>query len=244
MSVHVTGDRTVRAATKRKALTQAVNNLLTNAERHATTGGSVEVVVTVGTSGDTAWLRVADDGPGIAASDREQVFERGYQADRHGKGDGLGLYLSRELLRQQGGDLTVDSASDGGATFVVYLPIVRVGVEIPDDGTALVFDEAQDGGEIVQASGRSAVDTQHRAPSPAVRSVVEHDRDVGGDAWRSRGDDGDVEGRTRDLGDVVEDDGDVGVRLQQRAQAVGKQQRRRSQGDTELGGGGRRHTSL
>ena len=74
----------------------------------------------------TVALLVSDDGPGIAASDRERIFEAGFSgnedaADRPSGGAGLGLSLARRLARAAGGDVQL---SDGGpgARFVVRLP--------------------------------------------------------------------------------------------------------------------------
>ena len=71
-------------------------------------------------------LEVADDGPGIDASDRERVFERFARLDpaRSGEagGTGLGLAIAREIVVGHGGTIEVDDAPSGGARFTVRLP--------------------------------------------------------------------------------------------------------------------------
>jgi signal transduction histidine kinase len=71
-------------------------------------------------------ISVADSGPGIAADDQERIFEKFYRSDpqhtRAPGGTGLGLYISRELVRRMGGRLDVSSPPGSGATFVVELP--------------------------------------------------------------------------------------------------------------------------
>lgn len=104
-------------------LARALRNLLdNNAERHA--AGSVEVELAA--ADGRVHLRVLDDGPGVSASDREQVFERFVRLDdartRDEGGAGLGLAIARGIARSHGGDLTVTDAPDGGAAFDISLP--------------------------------------------------------------------------------------------------------------------------
>jgi CheY-like chemotaxis protein len=108
-------------------LQQVVWNLLSNAVKFTDAGGSVHV--TVGARDRVAYVRVGDDGRGIAAEFLPYVFERFRQGDassaRREGGLGLGLALVRELAELHGG--TVAAASDGigkGATFTLELPVV------------------------------------------------------------------------------------------------------------------------
>ncbi|MGE0713347.1 MAG: ATP-binding protein [Planctomycetota bacterium] len=105
-------------------------NLLSNAFRHTPTGGRVRASLSrlPGAEGGEARLRieVADSGPGIAPADREVVFERFRQLEsgaRRAGGTGLGLTIAREFVRLHGGELTVEDAPEGGARFVVELPL-------------------------------------------------------------------------------------------------------------------------
>jgi EAL domain-containing protein (putative c-di-GMP-specific phosphodiesterase class I) len=94
-------------------------NLLTNADKYAPPG--TDVHVTVEEAGDRMCVVVRDEGPGIAPQDVERVFEKFERASTSTKGYGLGLYLSRRLARQQGGDLVYAAGADGGATFSLSL---------------------------------------------------------------------------------------------------------------------------
>lgn len=117
---------------------EIVDNLIANAQRHAP--GSPIWVSAEGLGGAAA-IRVEDAGPGIAANERERVFERG----RHGSagGTGLGLFVARRLARDQGGDLWVEPSVHGGAALVLRLPIEAAQVAqvdvitgtVPGDGT-------------------------------------------------------------------------------------------------------------
>jgi signal transduction histidine kinase len=102
---------------------QILFNLLSNAVRFTPRGGSVEV--TADRIGDVVRIAVTDTGPGVAAGDRERIFEA-FRQGRDGarpEGSGLGLALSRALAEAHGGTLTVECGSAGGSTFVLALPL-------------------------------------------------------------------------------------------------------------------------
>ena len=68
---------------------------------------------------------MADTGPGIAAEDRERIFEEFQQTDagiEQREGTGLGLALSKRLVELHGGRIWVDSELGRGSTFVFTLP--------------------------------------------------------------------------------------------------------------------------
>ena len=109
------------------ALARVLANIVDNAVRYATTA----VAVSVGSAADGgAVLGVTDDGPGIPAADRARVFERFTRLhdarDRNTGGSGLGLAIVGELVRQQGGSVTLDDKSPGGDP-----PGLRVEVHLP-----------------------------------------------------------------------------------------------------------------
>jgi signal transduction histidine kinase len=99
-------------------LQQVVSNLLSNATRFAR--GTI-VVRTAFDGDEDVLLHVDDDGPGVLPSEREAIFRRFYRGqDATGTpGSGLGLYVSREVMRALGGDLTVGESPEGGARFTV-----------------------------------------------------------------------------------------------------------------------------
>ncbi|SDC14884.1 two-component system, OmpR family, sensor kinase [Geodermatophilus telluris] len=109
-------------------LRQVVGNLVTNALVHTPPTAAVRVSVGEDTSGggDRVVLRVADEGPGMAAEDAARVFERFYRADasrsRVAGGTGLGLSIVAALVAAHGGDVTLDTAPGRGAVFTVRLP--------------------------------------------------------------------------------------------------------------------------
>jgi signal transduction histidine kinase len=70
-----------------------------------------------------AEIRFADDGPGIPAHIKQKIFDWFFTTKPPGEGTGLGLAVSREILLAQGGNLRVEDTPQGGATFVLDLPL-------------------------------------------------------------------------------------------------------------------------
>jgi two-component system sensor histidine kinase MprB len=98
-------------------LERAVWNLLENAGKWSAPGSSVDVTLSSGE------LRVRDHGPGIAAEDREHVFDRFYRsaAARSLPGSGLGLAIVREVAEAHGGTVVAEDAPGGGAILTLRL---------------------------------------------------------------------------------------------------------------------------
>jgi CheY-like chemotaxis protein len=100
------------------ALHRILANLLANAMDAA--GPRVRVACTVAAHGDDVRLTLADDGPGVPASVRRRLFERGVTGDAEA-GHGVGLASARDLARRAGGDLVL-APSTAGAVFELTLP--------------------------------------------------------------------------------------------------------------------------
>jgi anti-sigma regulatory factor (Ser/Thr protein kinase) len=101
------------------AVEQIVSNLLSNALKFGQ-GRSVRVMVKAAVSG--ASITVRDHGTGISPADRLRIFERNAHAPaERGGGQGLGLWLVRELAIAHGGRVTVHSRRGRGTTFTVFL---------------------------------------------------------------------------------------------------------------------------
>ncbi|MET0735251.1 MAG: ATP-binding protein [Microbacterium sp.] len=106
---------------------QVVDNLLSNAVKYNRDGGTIAIGTTV--DGAHAWIVVRDNGIGVSESDLPRVFERFFRSDSvrstPARGSGLGLPISRDIVRSHGGDITVQSEVDVGSTFVVRVPVRR-----------------------------------------------------------------------------------------------------------------------
>jgi Na+/proline symporter/signal transduction histidine kinase len=121
-------ERAPTVVADRDRLTQVLLNLLSNAVKFCAPGTGVVRVALVA-SGDVLRVDVADNGVGIAPEHQAEIFEKFRQVgdtltDRP-KGTGLGLPISRMIVRQFGGDLRVASAAGAGATFSFTLPLAR-----------------------------------------------------------------------------------------------------------------------
>jgi signal transduction histidine kinase len=106
----------------RLRIEQVVSNLLTNAIKY---GRGKPIDVTISTSTSRARMAIRDYGPGISKEDQSRIFNRFERAGSiHSFGGlGLGLYISRQILRVHGGTIAIDSEPDQGATFIVELPL-------------------------------------------------------------------------------------------------------------------------
>ncbi len=108
-----------------RLIARAIRNLVSNAERHA----SSIVAMRCSVDGSTATIEIMDDGPGVPLEMRDVVFERfGRTAearDRASGGTGLGLAIVDGIVTRHGGAVTVGDAPTGGARFCVTLPTDR-----------------------------------------------------------------------------------------------------------------------
>ena len=106
-----------------RRIRQVVFNLLANAVKFTPEGGAVDVSA-ARLNGEVR-VSVSDTGPGVAAEDRERIFEEFQQTDVGiglAEGTGLGLALSKRLVELHGGRIWVDSSLGEGSTFVFTLP--------------------------------------------------------------------------------------------------------------------------
>jgi len=103
-----------------------LGNLLDNAIKYSPHGSQIEITLTQ-PQADLVEVSVRDHGIGIPPDRRDRLFERYYQAhgDGFASGMGLGLYVSRQILRLHDGDLRAELPDDGGACFVISLPSAR-----------------------------------------------------------------------------------------------------------------------
>ena len=115
-SVSVDGDR--------RRLSQVVRNLVDNAIKFSPEGGTV--TLRARREGKDAILSVTDEGPGIAHSEQDRIFQRFYQVDRSRSksrpGAGLGLAIAKHLVQLHGGAVEVESERGRGSTFRVRFP--------------------------------------------------------------------------------------------------------------------------
>lgn len=105
----------------RQRLGQVLQNLLTNAVKYSPDGG--EIAVRLETDHEEARLTVSDHGVGIPPEHLPQLFQRFYRAEATGAGGlGLGLYITKMLVKAHGGTITASSSLGEGSTFAIVLP--------------------------------------------------------------------------------------------------------------------------
>lgn len=103
---------------------QVLDNLLSNAIRHAPIGSQIGLSLTE----ETTWLQisVSDQGEGIASEDLPMIWERFYRVDKSRTrslgGSGLGLSISRDLVEAMGGTIAVESEKGKGTVFKIRIP--------------------------------------------------------------------------------------------------------------------------
>jgi signal transduction histidine kinase len=108
---------TVRADGEK--LLRALMNLAGNCLRYAKT----EVTMVVSVPNDTALITVRDDGPGFDPEDMGNLFTRFYKG-KQGK-FGLGLSIAKAIVEKHGGTISAANGENGGAEFIVELPLLR-----------------------------------------------------------------------------------------------------------------------
>ena len=113
----------LRAMVDRDRITQVVSILIDNAIKYSPEGGQIEVDLS--RMRDEACLSVRDHGVGIPEDRIDRLFERFYRAHDGDQfsGMGLGLFVARHVVELHGGNIEADSPPDGGACFIVRLPL-------------------------------------------------------------------------------------------------------------------------
>jgi signal transduction histidine kinase len=131
-----------RVGVDKRRFERVLVNLMENADHYG--GGVTTIAVGPGPAngplGPQVEVTVDDAGPGIDPAERAKVFERFYRGSASGRrgtgtGTGLGLALVAEHMHVMRGDVRVESSPDGGARFVLSLPVLSNGDGAGVDGT-------------------------------------------------------------------------------------------------------------
>lgn len=109
----------------RSALSEVMNNLLSNAARYTPFGSSIKVGLRV--EGQKVRVAVTDNGPGIPHTAQKRLFTKFYRVERSlttgNRGTGLGLYISKRIMQLHHGEIGVLSKVSEGSTFYFTLPL-------------------------------------------------------------------------------------------------------------------------
>jgi two-component system, NtrC family, sensor kinase len=107
---------------------QVIMNLLRNAADAMKYRG--EIKVSLAHEGNSIVLKVIDHGCGISEVDRARVFDPFFTTKRPGRGIGLGLSISYQLIKRNGGTIEVASEEGKGTTFTVKFPVPDAGLAV------------------------------------------------------------------------------------------------------------------
>ena len=104
-------------------LMELLGNLLDNACKYG--AGRVKIIAVL--VKDSVQLTVEDNGPGIPASDRARVLERGLRLDSREAGQGIGLAIVAEIVDRYNGQIVIRDSDLGGARVIVSIPLAWIG---------------------------------------------------------------------------------------------------------------------
>ena len=112
-------------------LDRAFTNLISNAIKYTPDGKAIRVKLF---HRDHSFIfQVADEGFGIAPEEKKKIFEKFYRGENaqlaQVPGTGLGLTITKEIVRRHRGEISVESQPGEGSTFTIILPEKRVGRE-------------------------------------------------------------------------------------------------------------------
>lgn len=162
-------------------LVQVILNLVVNAMQALADGNPAEnrIAISTSTVGAEVVVQVIDTGAGVPAELRERIFEPFVSTKEIGEGTGLGLFVSRNIVRDFGGDITISDQPGGGAVFRVVLPRATTAfapepttersviAPAPSaSGRVLVIDDEVRVGEVLCASLRAAGYRAEREQDP------------------------------------------------------------------------------
>jgi CheY-like chemotaxis protein len=174
----------------RVRLVQVISNVLNNASKFTPVGGRIAVLLSA--EGESAVLRVIDNGVGIDPQHLESIFEMFHQVGHgaHSTGMGVGLSLARRLVQMHGGSVRALSAGAGQGTEIrIQIPLQRLASVTTDDSPEspqppqattrrlLVVDDNRDAAEVLSAFLNALGHETHVAhDGPAALATAERVR--------------------------------------------------------------------
>ena len=102
-------------------INQVIMNLVVNAIDAIESSG--EIIIKTGSSEEEVYITVADSGVGISDENISQVFIQGFTTKPIGKGSGLGLALSKDIMDKHSGRIEVKSVLNKGSEFTIFIPL-------------------------------------------------------------------------------------------------------------------------
>ncbi|MEJ8571459.1 PAS domain S-box protein [Microbaculum marinum] len=135
-------------------LNQVLTNLILNAQKALEESKSprrVKIITSYRDRNREIVIKIKDNGPGIPDEIRSRIFEPFFTTRQVGSGTGIGLAFCHRIITTHGGTIEVDSGIDGGANFIIRLPVTRMssaaaetlpqGTEAASEARILVVDD-------------------------------------------------------------------------------------------------------
>jgi two-component system phosphate regulon sensor histidine kinase PhoR len=105
----------------RRKLRSIIYNLLNNSIKYRSPGRKPEIFITTSREDEYILLSIKDNGIGIAEDKQEAIFSKYYRLDNEIQGSGIGLYLVKELVKNSGGKISLESTEGKGTEFKVFI---------------------------------------------------------------------------------------------------------------------------
>lgn len=118
-------DESVAVTADDRRIRQVLNNLIGNAAKYSQPGTQIEIRIGTYSDRRSAIVQVRDHGPGIPPAERGRIFEKFVRLSNAGgiRGSGLGLYISRAIVADHGGEIWGEWPAGGGSMFSFTLPL-------------------------------------------------------------------------------------------------------------------------
>lgn len=104
---------------------QIITNILDNAGKYSDEGTKITIATEL--SGDFVFTKISDEGVGIKEEDFDKLFRKFSRIENHltskTQGNGLGLYITKNLIEKMNGEITLSSTPDKGTTFIIKFPV-------------------------------------------------------------------------------------------------------------------------
>ena len=118
----ISAEKEIRVWFDNNMLDKVFFNLISNAIKFSKDKGRIQI--TIRQDHENVYIAIIDDGIGLTPDEASRIFDQFYQVDHHdGKGSGIGLSLSKEIVQLHGGNIIVESQKWRGTTFTVTLPL-------------------------------------------------------------------------------------------------------------------------
>lgn len=151
-------------------INQVFMNILTNAAQAISGEGTIDVTIQTVDDGAAIQVTIADSGPGIPEDVMEKITDPFFTTKEVGEGTGLGLWISENIVRAHGGEMTFVSAPGQGATFTIQLP-----VRAPDSARLGIMSEHHM--SIASKSAAAAVRAQSKIIATAGKPTETSDHE-------------------------------------------------------------------